>query len=164
MTPDPHSRSLGRKIAGALAGYAKSQLVMGGVVAVMAYIVLALLRVRFALPLAVFTGALSIVPVAGMAIAAVISAAVAGLDGSRFIPNAPEITESVAVLAAYVLLNLLADYLFSPLIVGRSVNIHPLLLLAAVITGTALLGIPGAILAVPVLIIAKTVRDHSFRN
>ena len=54
-----------------------------------------------------------------------------------------------------VLLRLSIDQIVAPLVLGSAANVHPALIIFCFLTGAALLGIPGVILAVPV---ALTIR------
>ena len=55
------------------------------------------------------------------------------------------------LLLAIVVLIQLESHLLQPLIMSRSVEVHPLAIALAVLTGTILAGIPGALLAVPLV-------------
>lgn len=63
-------------------------------------------------------------------------------------------------LAVVVVIQVLEGNLLSPYIMGRSIHIHPLLIILALLAGGELAGIPGMILAVPVLTCLKVVVDE----
>ena len=58
---------------------------------------------------------------------------------------------AVIMLAVVIAVQQLESNLLQPLLMGRAVNLHPLVVLLGVTTGTFLLGLTGALLAVPVL-------------
>lgn len=153
-------RGLSQKIFGTLVGYIRTQCIVMVAVSAVTWVILAVLGVRFALLLAITTGALAAVPVLGMITSAVIAAVVATFDDLRFLPGAPEAVEGIVVVAMYVLLNMLVDLFLAPYLTGKMVRIHPALLFFSVLIGSAAFGIPGALFAVPVLLIGKTVREH----
>lgn len=154
------SQTLSQKIVHALILYTKTQLLLAILISTASWILLSLLGVRFALLLAILTGVLSVIPVFGNAISAIAVALVATFDGARFLPNLPEILEGVSVLIIYGVLNISIDYFLSPYLTGKLTKVHPLLLLLAVIAGTIFFGIPGALFAVPVVLVVKTVLNH----
>jgi putative heme transporter len=56
----------------------------------------------------------------------------------------------ITLLAVLVVSSLLEGHVYQPLIVGRSVRLHPVAILLALSTGALLGGIPGAVVAIPV--------------
>ena len=148
------------KLSIVLGGYAKTQLFLSVLVAIATWILLSFFHVRFALTLAVFTGVVSIVPVFGLLLSAVIAASVAMFDGADYFPNLPRIFDGLVVLISYGALNVLMDYVLSPFLVGKMIKINAFVLLFVVILGTAMFGMLGALFAVPVLLVIKTVIEH----
>jgi predicted PurR-regulated permease PerM len=61
------------------------------------------------------------------------------------------------VLAVNLVIQMLEGNILSPNIVGRSLHLHPLLIIFALLAGEALGGIVGLIVAVPVLAVCKVV-------
>ncbi len=102
------------------------------------------------LTLLTFLGAF--VPVLG----ATVSGAVAVLV--TLVTNGPG--DAVIVLVVVLAVQQLEGNVLHPLIVGRAVRLHPLVVLIAVTCGTLLLGIPGAIIAVPVVAVAYRVAAY----
>jgi predicted PurR-regulated permease PerM len=153
-------KNLSKKIVDALASYVRTQLLLTVLIAIISWVLLSLFNVRYALLLSIFTGALSAAPIFGMLISSVIVALVAIFDSTRFLPNLPKVVEGLAILCMFGLFNFLIDYFVSPYLIGKSTNINPFLLLIVVIVGTAAFGIIGALLAVPVMVVIKTVIDH----
>ncbi|MHB1912049.1 MAG: AI-2E family transporter, partial [Acidimicrobiales bacterium] len=64
------------------------------------------------------------------------------------------------VIGLTVLIHNLEGYLVGPLVLGRAVRLHPIAILLALATGTILLGIIGAFVAVPITAIALAVQQH----
>jgi len=54
------------------------------------------------------------------------------------------------------------DHFVMPIVVGRAVHLHPLVPMFAVLTGGAIAGVLGAILAVPVAAAVRVTLDHLF--
>ncbi|MGZ8558630.1 MAG: AI-2E family transporter [Chitinophagaceae bacterium] len=66
----------------------------------------------------------------------------------------------LAVLVTYAIVQFLQTYLLEPLVVGAEVNINPLSTIIILVLGELLWGIPGLILAIPLLGIVKIICDH----
>ena len=71
------------------------------------------------------------------------------------------------VLGLYIVVKLIDDFIIQPATIGRSVKLHPMLLIISILAGQKLFGILGMILAVPaVTILQKIVQillDHRKR-
>lgn len=115
------------------------------------------LGVPLALPLAVLTFVLAFVPIVG--------AIVAGLAAVLVALVAQGVGTALGVLGIVLLVQQLEGNVLYPLIVGRTVALHPIVVLLAVAIGGALYGIVGAALAVPIALIfmsvAGVVQRHS---
>lgn len=102
---------------------------------------LLVLGVPLAIPLAavVFIGAF--IPLVGATLAGALATLIA------LVTNGP--TTALIVLAAVVLVNQLEGNFLQPVVMGRTLNVHPLVVLVALTAGASLAGIIGAILSVP---------------
>ena len=65
-----------------------------------------------------------------------------------------------SVIGIYFVVQFIQSYILEPLIVGEQVNINPLFTIMAIVFGELIWGIPGMILAIPLLGIIKIVCDH----
>jgi predicted PurR-regulated permease PerM len=72
-------------------------------------------------------------------------------------------TAAIVVAVSIVVLVQLEAHLLQPVIMSRSVEVHPLAIALAVITGTILGGIPGALIAVPLVAFLNT-SVHALRD
>ena len=66
----------------------------------------------------------------------------------------------LGVIITYMLVQFLQTYILEPLVVGREVNINPLFTIVALVTGEMIWGIPGLVLALPLLGILKIICEH----
>lgn len=66
----------------------------------------------------------------------------------------------IGILLTYALVQFFQSYILAPLIVGSEVNINPVFTIVGIIAGEFIWGIPGMILAVPILGIIKIISDH----
>jgi predicted PurR-regulated permease PerM len=108
-----------------------------------AYIGLGLiLGIKHAVILAIVTGFLELLPVAGPALAAILAGLIA-------LQNATSIWDVAAYIIYAVALRLSIDQLFGPLILGKAASLSPVTIIFCFLTGGILYGISGVILAVP---------------
>jgi predicted PurR-regulated permease PerM len=110
--------------------------------------------VPFALAIGVLVFLLSFIPIVG----ALLSGAVAVLIA--LVAHGP--VTALIMLAVVVGVQQLESHVLQPFILGRSVRVHPVAVIAAIATGAILAGIVGTLVAVPVLAIVKAVANHLF--
>ena len=73
------------------------------------------------------------------------------------------VTAAIVVAASIIVLVQLEAHLLQPVIMSRSVEVHPLAIALSVITGTMVAGIVGALLAVP-LVAFLNATIHALRD
>lgn len=134
-------RSL-ENMSGAVSGYVAGALTIAVIAGVATYIVLAILGVPFRGPLAVIAGFFSLIPLVGATIAAVLIGVVTLFE------NFPTATIVWTVWA--IVYQQLENHLIQPQIQKRTVHVHPFVTVVAVLFGGTLLGVMGAIVAIPV--------------
>ncbi len=66
----------------------------------------------------------------------------------------------LGILATYAVVQFIQTYILEPLVVGSEVNINPLFTIVVIVIGELVWGVPGMILAVPMLGIIKVICDH----
>jgi hypothetical protein len=125
------------------------------------YIGLTILDVRYALAVAIATGFLELIPIIGPWTAGAIAVSVALFQGS-----APfgwtQMTLAIVVGLMYFVLRQLEDAFVIPLVIGRIIHLHPLLVIFVVVIGTALGGILGLVLAVPIAAVIKIISIYFY--
>jgi predicted PurR-regulated permease PerM len=107
----------------------------------------------FTLVLALIAGILEWFPIIGPIVAAV-PAILVGLSISP--------TAAIAVAALYLGIQQLENNLLVPKILGDAVELHPAVLIVALVVGGALFGIGGAILAAPVVAAGRDLYRYTF--
>ena len=107
----------------------------------------------FTLVLALIAGILEWFPIIGPIVAAV-PAILVGLTISP--------TAAIAVTALYLAIQQLENNLLVPKILGDAVELHPAVLIVALVVGGALFGIGGAILAAPVVAAGRDLYRYTF--
>jgi predicted PurR-regulated permease PerM len=134
-------RSLDR-MAQAVAGYMAGALTIALIAGVATYIVLTILGVPFRGPLAVIAGLFSLIPLVGATIAAVMIGLVTLFE------DFPTTTIIWTIWA--IGYQQLENHLIQPQIQKRTVNVHPFITIVAVLFGATLLGVLGALVAIPI--------------
>lgn len=125
-----------------MGGYIYSRLILAFLSAILSALFLSALDVRFALSLGIWVGVLSqFIPVVGTYLAAILPAVVALTFN--------DVQTMVWVLVFFVLYQQVENYLISPRITRRTMEIHPAISVGAILAGGALLGGVGVILALP---------------
>lgn len=132
---------LGDEIATRVSGYVLGNLLTSLIFSILTYIWLLIFKVPYALLLSVLVGFLDLIPTVGATIAGVVLCLAAW---SVSFPVA------LGTAGYFVVYRLLEDYVLSPKIFSRAVQISPLSTLVAVLLGGALLGIVGALVAIPI--------------
>ncbi|SDT50690.1 Predicted PurR-regulated permease PerM [Pseudarthrobacter equi] len=139
-------RRVGTRSQEVLGGYVRGTAIVALVDTVGIGAALLILQVPLALPLAmvVFIGAF--IPIVGATMAGILAALVA------LVANGPVV--ALIVVAVVVAVNQLEGNLLQPVVMGKSLQLHALVILLALTAGTLLAGIVGAVLAVPITAVA----------
>jgi predicted PurR-regulated permease PerM len=137
--------------------YIYSRSLLGAISATATFIVLIMLGVPFALPLALWMGIVSqFLPVIGTYIAASVPLAVALLNNP---------SSALLLLIFIIIYQQIENYLLSPKITAHTMELHPAIAFGAALVGASLAGVVGALLALPVAAIAQEgVRAYSNRH
>jgi predicted PurR-regulated permease PerM len=112
-----------------------------------------LLGVKNAIFYAILCGLLEIVPFIGNITGTTITVVAAAVQGSSY----PILG---GIVATYIVVQLIQGWILEPLILGPQVRINPLFTIIALIVGELIWGIPGIILAIPLIAMFKIVCDH----
>src|SRR5690625_2696832 len=150
-----HAAELARRVWVTLGGFIWSQAAVALVDAVFIGLGLWLLDIPFALPIAVLIFFAAFIPIVG-AVATGALAVVVALVTHDF-------TRALLVLALILVVQQVEGNVMQPMLVGRTLAMHPAVVLSAVTIGGTLRGIVGAFLAVPVtavaIVIARYIRE-----
>ncbi|MEP6462054.1 MAG: AI-2E family transporter [Frankiaceae bacterium] len=139
----------------AVTGYMTGQLFIAALCGISTYLVLLVLGVPFRGTVALFVAIADLIPLVGATIGAVVAVAVALLSST---------TDGIVVAVWFLIYQQLENHLLQPLVQSRTVKLNPLTVLVSVILGVELVGILGALLAIPVAgmisVIVRDVWDH----
>ncbi len=154
---------LGRETVRIWNAYLRGQVILALVIFFVVWIGLSIIGVRNALLLGIIAGLLEFIPNVGPIISAAMAMIVAVFQGS----NHWGITGwqlALIVLGFMFVVQQLENNLLVPRIVGRALDLNPLLVIIGVIMGASLAGILGAVLAAPVLATLKLLGGYAWRK
>jgi predicted PurR-regulated permease PerM len=138
----PRWASVGRDVYRTVGGYVTGNLLISLIAGTAAGIMMFILGVPFAVALAILVGLLDLIPLAGATIAAVLVSLVA------FAANG--LTIGIIVVVYFIVYQQIENQVLQPVVYGRTVQLSPLVVLLAVLIGSQVAGILGALGAIPV--------------
>lgn len=133
---------VGRATVDALGGYVRGTAIVAAVDAVFIGIGLAIVGVPLVIPLSVLVFLLAFIPLVGATLAGILSALVA------LVALGP--VEALIVVVIVIAVNQVEGDFLQPVVMGRTLRLHPLVILVALTAGTVTAGLTGAVLAVPI--------------
>jgi len=144
---------------GFLRGQLILSLVMGGVVTA----VTAALGLSNALALGLLAAVLEFLPNIGPVLAAIPAVLLALFQGSSYLPLT-NWAFALVVIGAYLVIQQLENAILMPRIIGRSVRLHPLVIIVGIVLGASLAGILGIFLAAPTLASLRVLLRYAYRK
>lgn len=139
-------RRVGHRTMEVLGGYVRGTAIVALVDTVAIGAALLIMQVPLAIPLAIIVFIGAFVPLVGATVAGILAALVA------LVANGPVV--ALIVVAVVIVVNQLEGDLLQPIVMGKSLQLHALVILMALTAGTILAGIIGAVLSVPIAAVA----------
>ncbi len=130
-----------KQAAAAVSGYVTGNLLISLICGVALYVVLIVLKMPYAVVLALIVAVLDLIPQIG----ATMGGALLVLAGLFVAP-----WKSVVLLAYVIIYQLVENHILTPAVYSQTVKLHPLVIVVAVLMGGLLYGIVGTLLAMPV--------------
>lgn len=149
------AESLTDEIERVLGGWARGQLTLMLIIAVMSYIGLSLLGVPSAIPLALLAGLLEFITNIGPTLATV-PAAIVGFSISPLM--------GVTVIILYWLIQQIENNLLVPKIMRHAVGLNPLITISLILSGYKVAGTAGAVVAIPFFLMVKILLRELYRT
>jgi predicted PurR-regulated permease PerM len=144
----PRAILLGDDIATSVSGFVLGNLLTSLIAGVLAFVWMEIFGIPYPVLLALFVAIMDLIPVVGSTLAGV---AVCLTALSVSIPVA------IATVAYVVVYRVAEDYLLVPRIIGRTVRLPAVVTFVAVLVGGVLLGVIGALVAIPIAAAARLV-------
>lgn len=142
---------IARNIHESIGAWARGQLAIALIFGALMGVGLKLIGVPYAPSLGVIAGILEVIPYVGgfiTVVLAVLSAATVGV---------PQV---IAVLVLYVVLVNVESHVLAPLLYGKALGLPPVAILLALLAGVELLGILGALLAIPLTVVIWAIGEE----
>jgi predicted PurR-regulated permease PerM len=147
----PRALRIAQTIHQSIGAWARGQLLIAVIFGALMGVGLRLLGVPYAWSLGVVAGILEVVPYVGGAITVVLAVFSAATVG---------IPQVVGVIVLYVVLVNIESHILAPLLYGRALGLPPVAILLALLAGVELLGILGALLALPLTVIFWAIAEE----
>jgi predicted PurR-regulated permease PerM len=142
--PDERRERLDRalsRISTAVANYVGGALAQATIAGLTSFVVMKILGIPFAAPLAVLVGFADLIPLVGATLAAILVGIVTVFADFPL--------DTIIWVIWAVIYQQLENTVIQPQIQRRAVDLHPFLVLVSVLFGSTLFGIAGALLAIP---------------
>lgn len=142
MTPEraAQARRLSGQAASAIGGYVAGAFAVAALAGLAAFVAMEILGIPFAVPLAVVMAFFALIPLVGSAIGAVIIAIVALFEGPG---------TAIGFVVYFIVYQQIETHVLGPFVYKRTVQMRPIIVILSVFAGASLLGILGALLAIP---------------
>ncbi|MFC4714277.1 AI-2E family transporter [Planococcus dechangensis] len=134
--------------------YIRGQLIVAFCVGLMFWIGFSIIGLEYALTLGILAGALNLIPFLGTFIALIPIVVIA------IVVHSPIML--IKVLIVFAIEQALEGRVIQPLVLGSNLNIHPVTIIAVLLTSGSLFGLPGVILGIPVYAVLKVIFVHFF--
>jgi len=141
-----------RDVDKSLGSYIRGQLLVCLIIGVLSTLLFFFAGMPYSLLLGIIVGITNVIPYFGPIIGAVPAVIIAATISMKMV---------IACLIIVFSLQFLEGNILSPIIVGKSLHMHPLVIMFALIGGGEVGGVFGLILAVPVLVVLKTAILHA---
>ena len=143
LVPQSAARAerLQAEINSTIARYVAGNLAISVIAGLVTYVSLLILGVPFAVVLALLVAVLDLIPLVGATIGGAVVVGVAFTQG---------VVPGVAMVVISLLYQQAENHLIQPIVMRKSVSVSPFIVLVSVLLGSTLLGVLGALLAIPV--------------
>jgi predicted PurR-regulated permease PerM len=157
---------LGEETSGIWNAFLRGQLILGIVVGFVTFLIALLVGLPNALLLGLLAGILEFIPNIGPIIAAIpaVLLALFQYEESWLGSLVGPVWFALIVLALYGLVQRVENMYLVPRIIGRSLNLHPLVVLIGALAGASIAGIFGILLAAPLLASARLILLYIYRK
>ncbi|HTY39761.1 MAG TPA: AI-2E family transporter, partial [Candidatus Paceibacterota bacterium] len=132
----------------------RTQLFLSVIMAGLVYITLTLLGVKYVLIISLLTAVFELVPFIGP----IAAGAVAFLSAIVTQPESASL--ALYTLFAFIALHQLENHVLVPLIVGRNLGLHPVVVIISLLIGLEVAGFLGAIVSVPITVILQEALEN----
>ncbi|GAA5503920.1 putative transport protein Rv0205 [Deinococcus xinjiangensis] len=149
----PRVLELSHLVGTSVGGYVRGQLLIAISIGLMIWLGLTIIGIPSAAAIGFLAGMFNIVPYLGPVI---------GATPALLLALPAGIGKMLLVVLVFFLANQLEGHLLSPMILGKTTDLHPVTVLLAILIGVALMGLAGAMLAVPLVALLKLLLEKYY--
>ncbi len=143
--------------------YLRGQVTLALIVGAMVGVTMTVLGVRYGPVLGLLSTVAEFIPYVGPTLAALVGALIGLFQGGNWLGLSP-VWYAVVILVAYVVLQQIQGNVFYPRIMGRSLNLHPAIILLGAIAMAQLMGFVGLLLAAPLIATVRLFGRYLYRK
>ena len=136
------TRTVAEDVYRAVSGYVAGNLLISLAAGLTTYVTLTILGVPFAVPLAVLMAFLDLIPLIGATLGGVTILLVTLFNDFP--------TATIVWAIVFIVYQQVENNVLQPVVYRRTVDVHPLLVIASILIGSSLLGVLGALIAIPI--------------
>lgn len=134
------ARRIAQQSAAAIGGYIGGVFAVAALAGIVAFLMMSLLGIPYAVPLAAQMALFAIIPLVGSPIGALLIAFVAAFSGLWTV---------IVWLVFWIVYQQMETHVIGPFVYRKAVDMRPVLVILSVLAGATLLGVLGALLAIP---------------
>ncbi len=143
---------VGHRLNRAIGGFFRGQLLVAAIVGVLCSIGLGIIGLKFWFIVGMIAGLFNVIPLIGPWVGGIPGVVIALTTGSPL--------QALGVVVVMVLAQQIDNHFITPQVMQRAVNLHPAVVILALLAGGTLGGFFGLLLAVPVTAVLKIVCGH----
>ncbi|CAM4139348.1 membrane protein [Bacillus manliponensis] len=144
-------QQLAREIDTSLGNYIRGQLFVCFILGSVAVILFWIIGLKYPLLLGIIVGVTDIIPYFGPVLGAIPALMIAATVSTKLV---------IKVTITIIILQFVESNILSPYIVGKSLHMHPVVIMFALLVGGEIAGVVGLLLSVPILAVIRTVIMH----
>ncbi|RME58020.1 MAG: AI-2E family transporter, partial [Caldilineae bacterium] len=156
-------RRLGMELTEIWHAFLRGQLLLGLVIGIMTWIVMAIVGLPNAAGFALLAGVMEFLPTVGPGISGTIGTIFALVSGSTWMPIG-NIPFALIVMILYIIITQIESVYLIPRLVGRRVHLHPAVTFAGIISAAVTFGVLGVLLITPTIASARTIVTYLIRK
>ena len=134
-------RTVLEKIGVRVGGWVRGQVIISAIMGITTFVALSLVGLPYALTIGVAAAVFEVLPIIGPIVTAIVAVVIALGSGSWGM--------AIGTLVVFTILQQLEGHFVVPKVMQKAVGLSPVVIIVALLIGSVLAGVPGAILAVP---------------
>lgn len=140
-----------RRFKGKIRKWLTTQLWLSGIIGIIVVAGLLLLNVKYALIIGILAAVFELIPLIGPIVVGFIAFLVAASDSFML---------GIYTIVFFLLIHQLENHILIPLIIGKTMKVHPVVVLISLLIGGKIAGFIGVILAVPIAVMAQEIFNY----